>query len=89
MLSAVSNNAVGSMMYAALGSLRWTAKRKEELIKAVYGGLISKEDALREHQISEEEFTYWLVCYDAGGRRRLNVTAMVRRRRPSQLGSGE
>ena len=66
------------MRYAAPDSQRWTARRKEELIKAIGTGQMSQAAALQQHGISEDEFAEWLQRYGAGGptaRRRLRAKA--------------
>ncbi|RJL18165.1 DUF1153 domain-containing protein [Paracoccus siganidrum] len=57
---------------------RWVASRKEIVVKAVAYGLISREDALRRYDISEEEFDSWCSAIARHGRAALKVTSLQR-----------
>jgi Protein of unknown function (DUF1153) len=41
------------------GSIRWTARRKAELVLAVEGGLLSADGACRRYALSMDEFGSW------------------------------
>jgi hypothetical protein len=66
--------------------VRWTSKRKEEIIVAIKGGLITAVEAQRQHGLSDEELAAWIRDYLAYGRGGLRVTklqyqlGLVRRR---------
>ncbi|MGI9389067.1 MAG: DUF1153 domain-containing protein [Boseongicola sp.] len=38
---------------------RWVASRKAAVVRAVICGLISREDALKHYNLSDEEFDAW------------------------------
>lgn len=61
---------------------RWVASRKADVVRAVVGGLLTREDALRRYGLTEEEFTLWARNYAAGGVRRLKVAAISGNRQP-------
>jgi len=46
---------------------QWTPRRKAEALMAVMSGEITLEDALRRHQLTEEEFRAWQRAYEAHG----------------------
>jgi Protein of unknown function (DUF1153) len=41
------------------GPIKWTARRKAELVLAVDGGLLSVETACRRYELSMDEFQGW------------------------------
>ena len=59
--------------------MRWTARRKFELINAVRRGTRAKASVLTQHGISEDEWQEWLVAYMAGGVDKLKVTKRQRK----------
>ncbi len=54
--------------------MRWTAKRKAQLVEQVSNGDVTLETALTTHGISLEEFTAWRRDYAAGGKALLKAT---------------
>lgn len=40
-------------------SIRWTQKRKLEVVKAVRSGAIGLDEACARYQLSHEEFYFW------------------------------
>lgn len=52
---------------------RWTARRKAELVAAIGGGLLTREDACSRYGISLEEFTEWKRKYRKLGLRGLRA----------------
>jgi len=61
---------------------QWTPRRKAEVLMAVMTGEITLEDALRRHQLTEEEFRAWQRAYEAHGLPGLRSTR-VQQYRPS------
>lgn len=59
---------------------RWVASRKEIVIKAVAYELISRDEALRRYDISEEEFESWCKALTRHGKAALKVTTLQRYR---------
>lgn len=59
---------------------RWVASRKEIVIKAVAYELISRDEALRRYDISEEEFESWCNALTRHGKAALKVTTLQRYR---------
>jgi hypothetical protein len=53
---------------------RWVPRRKAEVIHAVRGGLLSKEDAMRKYNLTNAEFSEWESHYSAHGMSGLRVT---------------
>jgi two-component system cell cycle response regulator CtrA len=46
---------------------QWTPRRKAEVLEAVASGQITLEEALRRHQLTQEEFLAWQRAYEAFG----------------------
>jgi hypothetical protein len=46
---------------------RWTFRRKAAVVTAVARGLLTREDACRRYQLSEEEFLSWQQAFEAHG----------------------
>jgi DNA-binding winged helix-turn-helix (wHTH) protein len=61
---------------------QWTVRRKATLVAAVKSGEITIEEALRRHQLSEEEFRAWQRFYEAYGLPGLRVTRLQQYRDP-------
>lgn len=61
---------------------RMTAARKEAILKGIQHGIIRAEDAMRIHQLSEEELASWATNFTLHGRNGLKATKVppVRRR---------
>jgi Protein of unknown function (DUF1153) len=47
--------------------MRWTAKRKAEVVAAVRVGTVSAQEMERRYGISAEELARWMRAYDASG----------------------
>ena len=58
----------------ASNTLRWTARRKAEVVAAVVGGLLSLDDARQRYSLTAEEFRSWQGALDRSGLRGLRVT---------------
>ncbi len=46
---------------------RWTFRRKAAVVTAVANGELTREEACRRYQLSEEEFVSWQQAFDAHG----------------------
>lgn len=57
---------------------RWVARRKEIVVNAVAYGLLSRDDALRMYDLTEEEFDSWSQAIQKYGRPALKVTSLQR-----------
>jgi transposase-like protein len=69
--------------------MRWTAKRKAEIVAQIKAGTLSIETARREFLLSEEELAAWmrdLDTYGLRGLRTLKVQVYARRRRARAVG---
>lgn len=53
---------------------RWVVRRKAEVVAAVRGGLLSREDALDFYNLTSEEFESWLAMIDEYGIAGLRTT---------------
>jgi hypothetical protein len=56
------------------GCTRWVARRKEAVVRAVEGGLITLGEAIERYDLSEEEFESWRRGMRAHGRDGLKTT---------------
>ena len=56
--------------------MRWTARRKEEIIVSLEAGLITIADAQKRYGLSDEELAAWRRDYAAHGRPGLHVTKL-------------
>lgn len=65
---------------------RWTIRRKAAVVNAVAGGVLTREEACRRYQLSEEEFQSWQQAMEAHGLAGLRSTRLqqYRGRRPRQ-----
>ena len=61
---------------------RWVASRKAAVVRAVTHGLLSREEALKTYQLSEEELDIWQSAVEAHGEAALKTTAIQRFRQP-------
>lgn len=59
---------------------RWVARRKETVVYAVAYGLLTRDEALRRYDLSEEEFDAWVKAIRRHGRGALKVTSLQRYR---------
>jgi Protein of unknown function (DUF1153) len=72
------------------GTKRWVARRKAAVVVAVRQGLITREEACRRYELSEEEFASWQWSLDNHGVKGLRITSLQRYRdnRSSRLSGG-
>lgn len=61
---------------------RWVASRKLAVVRGVAYGLISRADALRLYELSDEEFDAWVHAVSVHGEEALKVTALKAYRQP-------
>lgn len=59
---------------------RWVASRKAAVVRAVSGGLLSREEALKVYSLSEEELDGWADAVAQHGEAALKATALQRYR---------
>jgi len=57
---------------------RWVASRKAAVVRAVDGGLITREDAIKTYSLSDEEFDGWCTAVEKHGEAALRATAVGR-----------
>jgi hypothetical protein len=55
---------------------RWVMRRKAEVVSAVRGGLLTRDDACRRWNLSAEEFDSWERLIDRHGVRGLRATRL-------------
>ena len=58
----------------ALGTKGWTIQRKAAVLAAVRAGEITREEACRLYQLSEEELASWQHAFEAHGLLGLRTT---------------
>ena len=46
---------------------RWVIRRKAEVVAAIRGGLLSRDEALSRYSLTEKELTHWESLIDTGG----------------------
>jgi uncharacterized protein DUF1153 len=46
---------------------RWTIRRKAAVVTAVANGVLTREEACRRYQLTEEEFIGWQRAYETHG----------------------
>lgn len=56
------------------GTRRWVIRRKAEVVYAVCGGLLAREDAIQRYAISDDEFEAWCHSVERHGLRGLRCT---------------
>ncbi len=61
---------------------RWVAQRKLSVVRAVFSGLISGQEACEMYCLSEEELEGWCRSARLHGSSGLKVTALQRYRQP-------
>ena len=59
---------------------RWVASRKARVVRAVTFGLVSRKEALKTYEISDEEFELWQAAVERHGEKGLKVTAIQKYR---------
>lgn len=64
------------------GTRRWVASRKAAVVRGVLYGLITQDEALKQYEISKEEFHEWLVAVTEHGEAALKATAVQKYRQP-------
>jgi hypothetical protein len=57
----------------AADTKRWVARRKADLVEAVEGGLLTREDACWRYTLTLEEFFSWQIAIERYGRAGLNA----------------
>lgn len=55
-------------------TVRWTPRKKAEVVAAVNGGLLTFDDACSRYSLSLEELTGWMRAVDRSGMQGLRVT---------------
>lgn len=61
---------------------RWVASRKAAVVRAVASGLISRETALNDYGLSDDEFREWENAVTLHGEAALKATALQKYRQP-------
>jgi hypothetical protein len=61
---------------------RWVIRRKAEVIAAVRGGLLSREEAFSRYALNSEEFLSWQNCIERFGLAGLRATGIQSHLRP-------
>lgn len=59
---------------------RWVTRRKAEVVAAVTGGLLSRDEALSRYGLSEEEYVAWERLYREHGHKGLRATRIQKYR---------
>ena len=57
-------------------TIRWTIKRKAEIVAAVRNGLLTLDEACERYRLSAEEFLHWEQLIAAHGLRGLKVSRL-------------
>ena len=65
--SAAQKRAVSSTDEQLPPTIRWTARRKAEVLAAVRSGKITMEETMRRYQLTEEEFLVWQRAFETRG----------------------
>ena len=66
----------------AADTTRWVASRKASVVRAIDHELITREDALKLYELSEEELDAWHVAVERHGETALKATTIQRYRQP-------
>jgi transposase-like protein len=69
--------------------MRWTPKRKAEVIEAIQNGRLTPVEAMARHELSEEELAAWMRDLLAYGKAGLRSTMLQHYRSRSRLTIGE
>jgi len=67
--------------------MRWTAKRKEEIVVTLEQGLMTTAEARRQFRVSDEELAAWRRDYAIYGWPGLLVTALRQPRKGKAVNS--
>lgn len=59
---------------------RWVASRKAAVVKAVMAGLLSRDDAMKQYALSDDEYSEWETAITEHGEGALKATALQRYR---------
>lgn len=59
---------------------RWVASRKAAVVRAIEGGLITREEAIDCYGLSEEELSAWHAAVEQHGEAALKATSVQRYR---------
>jgi hypothetical protein len=78
--SAAQKRAVSSTDEELPPTVRWTARRKAEVLAAVRSGKITMEETMRRYQLTEEEFLVWQRAFEARGLVGLKATRLQEHR---------
>jgi transposase-like protein len=65
---------------------RWTFRRKAAVVTAVANGELTREEACRRYQLTEEEFLSWQRAFEAHGLPGLRSTRLQQYRGPGWRG---
>ena len=63
---------------------RWVIRRKAQVVAAVYGGLLSLQEACQRYKLTIEEFLSWQSSLDTHGISGLKTTYLKKYRRISE-----
>ena len=77
--SAAQKRAVSSTDEQLPPTIRWTARRKAEVLAAVRSGKITMEETMRRYQLTEEEFLVWQRAFETRGLAGLKATRLQER----------
>jgi len=55
---------------------RWVIRRKAEVVCAVKGNLLTREEAIKRYNISDDEFESWRHAVERHGLRGLRLTRL-------------
>ncbi len=60
----------------SVNTIRWTIRRKVEIVAAVRNGLLTLDEASERYRLSAEEFLHWERLIAARGLRGLKATRL-------------
>ena len=61
---------------------RWVASRKAAVVRAVSAGLVTRSEAIKTYNLTDEEFDSWQSAVETHGEAALKATALQRYRQP-------
>ena len=67
------------------GGIRWTPRRKAEVVVAVSGALLTAEEAIGRYGLTAEELASWEIAFRRSGVRGLRTTRISRRRHADRV----